>query len=99
MTSAGGFDASATIYASATPTGVAWIWDECHKEGWAIAMDGLPTRAAAFEHGSLAKKSRSKLSVFQAGRRWVGELFARDCKDFGFLRDYFFARWPKTDGC
>lgn len=48
----GGFcDGSATVYAPVTPTGVAWIWDQGHKEGWAIATDCNPTRAAVLNYG------------------------------------------------
>ena len=64
----GFFDGSATIYASATPTGVAWIWDQGHKEGWAIAMDCKPTRAAALDYGC----------------RWGIETMFSDFKSRGF---------------
>jgi hypothetical protein len=45
------FDSEAAIFSAASPTGIGWIWDKGHAEGWAVAMDCKATRASTLDYG------------------------------------------------
>jgi len=62
------FDSRATLFASGIPVSIGWVWDDGHKEGWAICMDCHPDRETTMEYS----------------KRWGIETMFSDFKSRGF---------------
>lgn len=45
------YDPDARLFATGIPTGIGWLHDHAHPEGWAIAMDAKPSRATTLDYG------------------------------------------------